>query len=83
MSAVDRLQLEGALSLSTAQPLALARWLGGDEPAGFDLGRTTLDGRLKLAGSSATVGGAELRLGDRRSAQRVRIVRTDGRERRP
>ena len=26
---------------------------------------------------------AELRLGDRRSAQRVRIVRTDGRERRP
>lgn len=26
---------------------------------------------------------AELRLGDRRTAQRVRIVRTDGRERRP
>jgi AsmA protein len=64
VSAAERLQLDGALSLSAAQPLALARWLGGAETAGFDLGRTTLDGRLKLAGASATVNGVELKLGD-------------------
>lgn len=60
----DRLQLDGMISLSAAHPLALARWLGGDDPTGFDFGRATLDGRLKYAGSGATVADAELKLGE-------------------
>jgi hypothetical protein len=61
--AVDRLMIEGALSISASRPLALARWLAGAPAATFDLGEGTLDGRLKLVGNSATLTGANITLG--------------------
>jgi AsmA protein len=76
-SVSDRLQLDGMVSLSAAHPLALARWIAGGEPNGFDFGRTTLDGRLKLAGAGATVSGTDLKLGDA-SAEGILSAQWDG-----
>lgn len=76
-SVVDRLQLDGMLSLSAAHPLGLARWLASGDADGFDLAGATLDGRLRLAGNSATVAGAELKLGGA-EAEGVLSVQWDG-----
>ncbi|MBP0573525.1 hypothetical protein J8J27_22770, partial [Mycobacterium tuberculosis] len=75
---VDRLQLDGTVSLSAAHPLALARWLSGGDPAGPDIGRATLDGRLKLIGGGVTVSEAELGLGEARG-EGVLSAQWDGR----
>ncbi|MBP0649902.1 hypothetical protein J8J40_22920, partial [Mycobacterium tuberculosis] len=64
--------------LSAAHPLALARWLSGGDPAGPDIGRATLDGRLKLIGGGVTVSEAELGLGEARG-EGVLSAQWDGR----
>lgn len=70
------IEFPAGISQGEMPPLFVSGASGGAELVNYRVqGRYMVVDRLFAA--------AELRLGDRRTAQRVRIVRTDGRERRP
>ena len=62
-SAEDRAQLEGQLQVSAASMSRLGSWLASGSPVLLPLGRTALDGMLKLSGSGAQISDATLTLG--------------------
>ncbi|EPR18780.1 hypothetical protein M527_11470 [Sphingobium indicum IP26] len=70
------IEFPGGIAQGEMPPLFVAGAAGGAELVNYRVrGRYMVIDRLFAA--------AELRLGERRSEQRVRIVRDDGRERRP
>jgi len=62
-SADDRALLEGQLQVSAASMSRLGSWLASGSPVLLPLGRTALDGTLKLSGSGAQIADATLTLG--------------------
>ncbi len=62
-SAEERGQLEGSLQVSAASMSRLGSWLASGSPVLLPLGRTALDGTLKLSGSGAQIADATLTLG--------------------
>jgi AsmA protein len=62
-SAEERGQLEGPLQISAASMSRLGSWLASGSPVLLPLGRTALDGTLKLTASGAQISDATLTLG--------------------